>query len=119
MVETDPQFCLLCFLPSPPVFFFFLSVSSHPCLSLPFFPWFCDFFRFFPPCLFVSSVFFLRKPEATTRPLLFFFFSPPLSSRFFLVLSSLRMPCGPVLSVFNAGVKAAFFFFSGEEDEQC
>jgi hypothetical protein len=29
------------------------------------------------------------------------------------------MPSGPVLSVFNAGVKAAVFFFSGEEDEQC
>ena len=42
-----------------------------------------------------------------------FLLSPPLSSRFFLVLSSLRMPCGPVLSVFNAGVKAAVFFFFG------
>jgi len=86
-------------------FFFFLSVSSHPCLSLPFFPWFCFspgsviFFVSFPPCLFVSSV--------------FFFFFPPLSSRFFLVLSSLRMPCCPMLSVFNAGVKAAVFFFFG------
>jgi hypothetical protein len=30
------------------------------------------------------------------------------------------MPCGPLLSVVNARVKAAvFFFFSGEEDEQC
>jgi len=78
------------------------------------------FFSFLSPPLCVRLLcFFLKKPEATPRPLRFLFFCPPLSSRFFLVLSSLRMPSGPVLSVFNARVKAAVFFFSGEEDEQC
>jgi len=70
----------------------------------------------------VSWVFFLLRVFLPS-PLLcsvFSFFSPPHLQLFFLVLSSFRMPCGPLLSVVNARVKAAvFFFFSGEEDEQC
>jgi hypothetical protein len=101
-VSPSPRFCLLYFLP-----FFFGSVL---------------FFCFLPPCSFVSSVSFWRNQRLPPRPLFFFFFLSLFSSRFFfffLVLSSLRMPCGPVLSVFNARVKEAVFFFSGEEDELC
>jgi hypothetical protein len=81
---------------SPPVFFF-LSVSSHPCLSLPFFPWFC----FSPGSViffsFVSTVSFLKKPEATPRPLLFFFFlsllSPAVFFWFYPPLECHAVPC--------------------------
>jgi hypothetical protein len=68
---------------------------------------------FLPSPVRSSPLFLFEETRGSPCPLLFFFLLSLLSSRFFLVLSSLRMPCGPVLSVFNAGVKAAVFFFFG------
>jgi hypothetical protein len=63
---------------SPPVFFF-LSVSSHPCLSLPFFPWFCFSpgsvicFSFLPPPVRSSPLFLIEEARGypTSTPFLF------------------------------------------------
>ncbi|KAJ6934946.1 hypothetical protein NC652_010046 [Populus alba x Populus x berolinensis] len=74
--------------------FFFRSVSGHPCLSLPFFPWFCfspgsviDFFFSLFFCSFVSSVSF-EETRGHERALIFFlsfFFSlQPVFSGFIL-----------------------------------
>jgi len=115
-----------CFFPVLFIWVFPAARSSvfFFCLALPFSVQFLScflplFLLFLPSPVRSSPLFLFEETRGSPCPLLFFFLLSLLSSRFFLVLSSLRMPCGPVLSVFNAGVKAAVFFFSGEEDEQC
>jgi hypothetical protein len=111
-LSPPPGFFSSSLFPVTPVFLFPFSPGSVSPLVL----WF--FFVSFPPVR-SSPLFLFEETRGYPTSTPFLFLLSPLSSRFFLVLSSLRMPCGPVLSVFNAGVKAAVFFFSGEEDEQC
>jgi len=70
------------------------------------------FFSFLSPPVCSSPLFFFWENQRLPHVHSFSFsFLLPSPAVFFLVLSSLRMPCGPVLSVFNARVKAAVFFF--------
>jgi hypothetical protein len=67
-----PQFFFVWFVLSVWVLFFFFFLRSSVFLSCR--PWLFSSPGFFLPLLFVRLLcFFLKKPEATSRPLLFFF----------------------------------------------
>jgi len=88
-------------LSPPPVFFLPLCFQSPLSFSslfplVLFLPWFCDFFSFLSPLFVRLLCFFLKKPEATPRPLLFFFFCPLSPAGFFWFYPPLEchaVPC--------------------------